>query len=99
MIMPTYLIIVIIIAVFALMGVQTILTKRKSPFWGIIIPILIIVVGIYFYFFRNLEVSYKNVMVFVIPFIWCLIECYQGRKRRIQEAEKEIKKMKAKDIN
>lgn len=97
--MPIYLIIVIIVAVFALMGVQTILTKRKSPLWGIIIPILIIATGIYFYFFRNIEVNYNNVMVFAVPLVWCLIECYQGRKRRIQESEKEIAKMKAKDIN
>ena len=97
--MPIYLIIVIIVAVFALMGLQTILTKRKSPLWGIIIPILIIATGIYFYFFRNIEVNYNNVMVFAVPLVWCSIECYQGRKRRIQESEKEIAKMKAKDIN
>lgn len=46
--MPTYLIIVIIAVVFALMGVQTILTKRKSLFWGLIIPVLIVATGIYF---------------------------------------------------
>lgn len=98
MIMSTYLIIVIIAAVFALMGVQTILTKRKSPFLGFIIPVLIVLTGIYFYFFKNIEVNYKNVVVFVVPLVWCLIECYQGRKRRAEEIEKEIKKMKAKDL-
>lgn len=98
MTIPTYLIIVIIAVVFALMGVQTILTKRKSPFWGLIIPVLIVATGIYFYFFRNIEVNYKNVAVFAVPLVWCLIECYQGRKRRTQEIEKEIQKMKAKDL-
>lgn len=42
--------------------------------------------------------NYKNVVVFVVPLVWCLIECYQGRKRRAEEIEKEIKKMKAKDL-
>ena len=73
--MSTYLIIVIIAAVFALMGVQTILTKRKSPFWGFIIPVLIVLTGIYFYFFKNIEVNYKNVVVFVVPLVsvYCLL--------------------------
>lgn len=96
--MPIFLVIVIV-AVFVLMGLQTILTRRKSPLLGIIIPALIVVTGIYFYLFRNIELNYKNIMVFAVPFVWCLIECYQGRKRRIQETEKEIQKMKAKDIN
>ena len=40
--MPTYLIIVIIVTVFALMGVvKQSWIKRKSPFWGLIIPVLI----------------------------------------------------------
>ncbi len=66
MIMSTYLIIVIIAAVFALMGVQTILTKRKSPFLGFIIPVLIVLTGIYFYFFKNIEVNYKNVVCCIV---------------------------------
>lgn len=37
-------------------------------------------------------------MVFVIPFIWPLIECIKGRKRRTEELEKEITKMKVKDL-
>ena len=78
--MPTYLIIVIIAVVFALMGVQTILTKRKSPFWGLIIPVLIVATGIYFYFFRNIEVNYKNVAVFAVPLVWCLIENAEHKK-------------------
>lgn len=96
--MPIYLIIIIIIAVFALMGMQTVLTKQKSPLWGIIIPVIIVASGIYFYFFKNIELNYKNIMVFALPLVWSLIECYQGRKRRNKEAEKEIAKMKAKDI-
>lgn len=64
--MSTYLIIVIIAAVFALMGVQTILTKRKSPFLGFIIPVLIVLTGIYFYFFKNIEVNYKNVVCCIV---------------------------------
>lgn len=96
--MPKYLIIIIIISIFALMGVQTILTKCKNPLLGAIIPILIVVLAIYFHFFRNIGLSYTNIVVFVIPFVWSLIECYQGRKRRIKEFEKEITKMKAKDI-
>lgn len=96
--MPTYLIIISIIAIFVLMGVQTILTKRKNSLWGAIIPTIIVTLGIYFHFFRSIELNYKNIMVFVFPLAWSLIECYQGRKRRIEESEKEIAKMKAKDI-
>lgn len=66
--------------------------KTKNPLWGAVVPVLIAAAGIYFWFFRNIALSYKNIMVFAIPLAWCLIECYRGRKRRLAEAEKEIRK-------
>ena len=96
--MPIYLIIIIIIAVFILMGVQTILTRLKSPLWGAILPAGLVLAGIYSHFFTGLEFNYTNVTVFVVPLAWCLIECYRGRKRRRADAEKELSKMKVKDI-
>lgn len=90
--MPVYLVIAVVAAVFALMGLHTVLTKQKNPLWGAVVPVLIAAAGIYFWFFRNIALSYKNIMVFAIPLAWCLIECYRGRKRRLAEAEKEIRK-------
>jgi hypothetical protein len=44
------------------------------------------------------ELRFGSILIFLIPFIWSLEEWYRGRKKRLVETEKEITKMKAKDI-
>jgi len=50
------------------------------------------------HFYVKVGLTWVNVMVFIVPFVWSMEERHKGRKKRIVEAEKEIAKMKAKDI-
>ena len=81
-----------------LMGFQTIISKMQSPYWGAIIPLGVIATAVYIHFYLKVNLTWPSVMICVIPFIWSLEEWYRGRKNRIKESEKEIIKMRAKDI-
>lgn len=94
----TLLIIVVFAAIVLMMVVQTNLSKLKSPAWGAIIPTVVFIAAIYAHFIVKVELRFGSILIFLIPFIWSLEEWYRGRKKRLVETEKEITKMKAKDI-
>lgn len=94
----TLLSIVAMIGLIALMMTQTKVSKLKNPLWGGIIPALMVAAAIYCHLIVRVKVTYGTVMIFVICIGWSLEQWYLGRKRRVKDAEKEIVKMKAKDI-
>lgn len=97
--MSTPLLIIVVFATIVLMmAVQTNLSKLKSPAWGAVIPAVVFIAAIYIHFIIKVELSFGSVLIFLIPFIWSLEEWYRGRKKRLTETEREITKMKAKDI-
>ena len=95
---PVLLTIITVIAIILLMAVQAVLSKLEKSFWGVIIPLAVVVSAVYAHFIVKVELTWASVIIFVVPFVWSLEEWYRGRKKRIAEAEKEISKMKAKDI-
>lgn len=93
--MKTFIIIVIVIALFSL---QYFLSKRKSALFGGILPILVIPFAIWTFNVRSFSVSSDTILPFVGLFIvlisiWC--ECREKIKKKQKE---ELDKMKAKDI-
>ncbi|MDD3797475.1 MAG: hypothetical protein PHE06_16215 [Lachnospiraceae bacterium] len=95
---PILIAIIVFAAIVFLMILQTNISKLQSPKWGLIIPALVLIAAVYAHFFVRVGLTIGSVLIFVIPFLWSLEELYRGRKRRIAETEKEIAKMKAKDM-
>lgn len=91
--------IIVFAAIVVLMIIQTNITKLQSPIWGGVIPTIVAVAAVVAFFVIRIEVTFGSVLTFLVPFIWSLEELYRGRKRRTAEAEKEIAKMKARDIS
>lgn len=90
--------IIVFSTIVLLMIIQTFLSKLKNPVLGAIVPFFVLVVAFYTYFIAKVEFRFKNVLIFIIPLIWSFEQWYRGRKARLEEAEKEVIKMKAKDI-
>ena len=92
------LIIGFIIATVLLVVEYLLCTKLKSPFWGGIIPMLILIGTIYIFASGRVPLTLRNVFPFIIAntIFWGDWGTGREKYKKIQQAE--IEKMKAKDI-
>lgn len=95
---PILFAVIIFAVIVILAAVQSIISKLKSPWLGVIIPVVVLLAAVYTHFYIKVELTAGSVLVFAIPFVWTLEEWYRGRKLRNMSMEKEIAKMRAKDI-
>lgn len=96
---PTLTAIIVFAAIEVLMVIQTNISKLQSPLWGCIIPTIVVLGAVFAFLVFKLGVTFGSVATFLVPLIWSIEELYRGRKRRTVQAEKEIEKMKARDIS
>lgn len=96
---PTLTAIIVFAAIIALMVIQTNISKLQSPLWGCIIPTIVVLGAVFAFLVFKIGITFGSVVTFLIPLIWSIEEFYRGRKRRTVETEKEIVKMKARDIS
>ena len=73
-------------------------TKLKSPLWGGIIPLLLLIGSIYVFASGKLPLETKNIFPFVVINTLFLGDWGTGRDKYKIMQQKEINKMKARDI-
>jgi len=73
-------------------------TRLKSPFWGGIIPLLILAGTIWIFASGRVPLTYRNLFPFLIANTIFLADWETGREKYKKLQQAEIDKMKAKDI-
>lgn len=82
--------------VIAMMLLQILLSNARAFWLGWLIPGALLGTALYLYLRVQVPVSLGGMLLFTVPFLWCLEEWYRNRKRRLVEAEREINKRKSK---
>ncbi|MET4562748.1 hypothetical protein ABIA69_003939 [Lysinibacillus parviboronicapiens] len=87
---------IIILIIFA---VQHFLSTRNNSYWGLVVPILYIVILIYVKIFGAIEWSImKLILLAIVGELFLLGYWISGRKILSKKRKKELEKMKAYDI-
>lgn len=82
-----------------LMGVEYLLSsKLKNPLWGGIIPLLLIAGTIYIFASGLIQPNKSNLIPFILLNSFMLGDWISGREKYKNNQQKELDKMKAKDI-
>lgn len=92
-----------LVIAFAIAGILLIIeyllcTKLKSPFWGGIIPILILAGTIYVFASGRIPLTTKTIFPFVVVNTIYWLDWAGGREKYKKLQQAEMDKMKAKDI-
>lgn len=70
----------VLAGLIVLLVAQPVLSKLKSPFWGAIIPALILGIGIFVFAVAKVPVTVSSVVVVVVPLLWTLLDWRRGRQ-------------------
>ncbi|MCI1965378.1 MAG: hypothetical protein LKJ17_04500 [Oscillospiraceae bacterium] len=88
-----------IVIVIALLAIQHLLSTRKNWLWGGILPVLSIPFAIWVIINRSLPVCFDTLFPFVGLLLVLLFIWSDGREHLRKKQQKELDKMKAKDID
>ncbi|WP_085832290.1 hypothetical protein [Clostridium merdae] len=82
-----------------LMALEYLLSaKLKNPFWGGIIPLILIIATIYIFSSRLLPLNRDSLFPFILLISFMLGDWISGREKYKKNQQKELDKMKAKDM-
>jgi hypothetical protein len=73
--------------------------KLKSPLWGGIIPLILIVSTIYIFTSRLIHLNTNSLFPFILLISFALGDWITGREKYKKNQQKELDKMKARDID
>lgn len=86
-----------ILILIVMFGVQYFLSTRSNKFLGAIIPILFVIFVTFMYFNNNLG-PITSIVLLVLGLILLFEQWYKGNKQKKVNSDKEMVKMKGKDL-
>lgn len=82
----------------AVLAVQFFFSTRNSPYWGFVVPIAYFAFLTYMFATNRIDNFLQYILIFILGILFLVLEWKSGRKYFNEKTEKELDKMKTRDL-